>query len=173
MIFTTVLSKVFPLPSQLQSVSINTNHLSQCDARRKSQLTVSWGCLTHRAELLPRLFQHSLVSLHFLSHPDYSSSHAHPSFESLHLAPARDRAPPLPAWIICLDTIRLPWLKALMRCWSHHPISRLSRNASRGTARKDWCKNSKWCVTWKGAIRIARTHSLSARPLEIRGYTDL
>lgn len=79
----------------------------------------------------------------------------------------------LPAWIICLGIIRLPWLKALMRCWSHHPISRLSPNASHGTARKDWCKNSKWCVTWKGAIRIARTHSLSARPLEIRGYTDL
>lgn len=26
----------------------------------------------------------------------------------------------LPAWIICLGIIRLPWLKALMRCWSHH-----------------------------------------------------
>lgn len=47
----------------------------------------------HRAKLLPRLFQHKHISLHFLSHPDYSFSHAHPSSDSLHLTPARDWAP--------------------------------------------------------------------------------
>lgn len=152
-------------------MSLNTNHLSQCDAHQKSQLAMSGGCLTHRAELLPFSTQPHLSTL---SQPPWQLHF--PCTSQLWESSPRTSTWPgstLPVWIICLNIIRLPWLKALMRCWSHHPVSRLSPNASHGSARKDWCKNSKWCVTWKGAIRIPRTRSLSARPLEIRGYTDL